>query len=157
MTKIQRSSDVGKVFWLSLLVVFLLCGAALLAFKFRPVTAAGSYAAIVAWVCVVAFCALVLRLISKANDLLQALVAMWRPIVLVLAAAWLLFVNDQGRELGVSLMGEKQYLAHRFFVSCAHLLGDEQLAHRAARPERPRHDHDGGLIQQSAREGVATL
>ena len=109
MRKLPRSSDVGKVFWPSLLVVFLICGVILLAFKFRPAIAAGSYAPIVAWVCVVAFCALLLRLISKANDLLQALVAMWRPIVLVLVAAWLLFVNDQGRELGVSLMGEQQY------------------------------------------------
>ncbi|MGO7283340.1 hypothetical protein ACCT25_13280, partial [Rhizobium ruizarguesonis] len=33
--------------------------------------------------------------------------AMWRPILLVLAAAYLLFSNDQGRELGVGLMAEK--------------------------------------------------
>ena len=31
----------------------------------------------------------------------------WRPLVLVLAAAYLLFSNDQGRELGLSLMAEK--------------------------------------------------
>jgi hypothetical protein len=31
---------------------------------------------------------------------------MWRPLFLVLAAAYLLFSNDQGRELGVSLMAE---------------------------------------------------
>lgn len=108
MTNFPRSSDAGKVFWLSLLVVFLLCGASLLAFKFWPGTSAGGYASIVAWVCVVAFLALLLRWISKAHDLLNAVGAMWRPIVLVLAAAWLLFVNDQGRELGVSLMGENQ-------------------------------------------------
>ncbi|PDS43161.1 hypothetical protein CO662_36685 [Rhizobium anhuiense] len=50
--------------------------------------------------------ALLLRLISNATDLLRVLAAMWRPLVLVLAAAYLLFSNDQGRELGVSLMAE---------------------------------------------------
>jgi hypothetical protein len=50
--------------------------------------------------------ALLLRLISGATDLMWALAAMWRPLVLVLAAAYLLFSNDQGRELGVGLMAE---------------------------------------------------
>ena len=108
MIKFQRSSDVGRVFWGSLLAVFLLSGVALLALRALPAIVAGRYAAIVAWVCVVAFCALLLRSISKANDLLTALLAMWRPIVLILAAAYLLFFNDQGRELGVSLMGDEQ-------------------------------------------------
>ena len=46
------------------------------------------------------------QVMSNAPDFLQALAAMWRPLVLVLAAAYLLFSNDQGRELGVSLMAE---------------------------------------------------
>jgi len=37
---------------------------------------------------------------------LAALAAMWRPFAIVAAAACLLFLNDQGRELGVSLMIE---------------------------------------------------
>src|SRR5262249_42950705 len=60
-----------------------------------------------------AFCALLLKLLSNAPDLLRALAAMWRPIVLVLAAAYLLFSNPQGRELGVSLMAENS--RWRFF------------------------------------------
>ncbi|ARN80980.1 hypothetical protein MCBRY_002152 [Methylocystis bryophila] len=108
MTELPRSSQVGKVFWGSLLAIFLLCGSALISFKIWPPTAAGIYAAFVTWLCAVAFLALLLRGVSKAHDLLRALGAMWRPVVLVLAAAWLLFVNDQGRDLGVSLMGENQ-------------------------------------------------
>ncbi len=59
------------------------------------------------WVGALSLCALVLRLVSNATDLLRAVAAMWRPVVLVLAAAYLLFSNDQGRELGVGLMAEK--------------------------------------------------
>lgn len=58
------------------------------------------------WAGVFALCALLLRGISYLPDLLRALAAMWRPLVLVFAAAYLLFSNDQGRELGVSLMAE---------------------------------------------------
>jgi hypothetical protein len=58
------------------------------------------------WAGALALCALLLRFISYAPVLLRALAAMWRPLVLVLAAAYLLFSNDQGRELGVSLMAE---------------------------------------------------
>ena len=56
------------------------------------------------WVGAAALCALALKALSRANDLWQALAAMWRPLALVLVAAFLLFFNDQGRELGVSLM-----------------------------------------------------
>jgi hypothetical protein len=56
------------------------------------------------WAGAVAFCALALNALSKANDFWQALAAMWRPLAVVLAGAFLLFFNDQGRELGVSLM-----------------------------------------------------
>jgi hypothetical protein len=56
------------------------------------------------WAGVAAACALALKALSGANDFWQALAAMWRPLALVLAGAYLLFFNDQGRELGVSLM-----------------------------------------------------
>lgn len=58
------------------------------------------------WAGAFALCALLLKLVSYAPDLLWTLAAMWRPLVLVLAAAYLLFSNDQGRELGLSLMAE---------------------------------------------------
>jgi hypothetical protein len=110
MAKLLRSSNVGVVFWLSMLALFLLSGLALLIFKCLPPSAAGSDVAnriaIVTWAGVLAFCVLLLQTISMADNLLKALGAMWRPVVLVLAAAWVLFFNDQGRELGVSLMGD---------------------------------------------------
>jgi hypothetical protein len=56
------------------------------------------------WAGAAALCALALKVLSRANDFWQALAAMWRPLALVLAGAFLLFFNDQGRELGVSLM-----------------------------------------------------
>jgi heme exporter protein D len=56
------------------------------------------------WAGVAAVGALALKALSRANDFWQALAAMWRPLTLVLAGAFLLFFNDQGRELGVSLM-----------------------------------------------------
>jgi heme exporter protein D len=59
---------------------------------------------IVVWVGALALCALLFMTISLAQDLLQTLAAMWRPLVFILLAAFLLFFNDQGRELGVSLM-----------------------------------------------------
>src|SRR4051812_37597553 len=54
---------------------------------------------IVVWAGAIGLCALVLGLISNATDFLRALAAMWRPLALVIAAAYLLFSNDQGREL----------------------------------------------------------
>jgi hypothetical protein len=59
------------------------------------------------WAGVIAFCALLLESISRADDFLKAAAAMWRPIVLLIGAGYLLFFNDQGRELGVSLLSEK--------------------------------------------------
>jgi len=67
----------------------------------------GWFLGIGVWAGLFALCALLLKLVSKAPDLLQALAAMWRPIVLTFAAAYLLFANDQGRELGLGLIGEK--------------------------------------------------
>jgi hypothetical protein len=56
------------------------------------------------WTGAAALCALGMKALSRANDFWRALAAMWRPLALVLAGAFLLFFNDQGRELGVSLM-----------------------------------------------------
>jgi hypothetical protein len=58
------------------------------------------------WAGLVGLCALLLKLVSRAPNLLQVLGAMWRPIILTAAAAYLLFSNDQGRELGNSLIAE---------------------------------------------------
>ena len=67
------------------------------------------------WAGAAALCALVLKALSRANDFWRALAAMWRPLALVLAGAFLLFFNDQGRELGVSLMIDDDGKL-RFFV-----------------------------------------
>lgn len=56
------------------------------------------------WAGAVAGCALALKFLSIGEELIRTLAAMWRPLALVLAGAFLLFFNDQGRELGVSLM-----------------------------------------------------
>jgi hypothetical protein len=66
------------------------------------------------WAGAVALSLISLKLISYADKLLRALAAMWRPLILVVAAAYLLFSNDQGRELGVSLMAEKSWLRLSF-------------------------------------------
>jgi hypothetical protein len=58
----------------------------------------------VAWLGAVALCALLLLLASVAQEFLQALGAMALPLGVVLVSAYVLFFNDQGRELGVSLM-----------------------------------------------------
>jgi heme exporter protein D len=72
--------------------------------SFLPPDSAALVVGIFIWAGVAAVCALALEALSKANDFWRALAAMWRPLALVLAGAFLLFFNDQGRELGVSLM-----------------------------------------------------
>ena len=84
------------------------------------------------WAGAFGLCALLLSLVSKATDLLRALAAMWRPLVLVLAAAYLLFTNDQGRELGVGLMAKNNWLRLCFLFLGAGLLGGKYLAFGAA-------------------------
>ena len=59
------------------------------------------------WAGAIAACAILLKAISNASDFLKALAAMWRPVVFICAAGYLLFFNDQGRELGLSLLGER--------------------------------------------------
>ena len=61
------------------------------------------------WAGAIAACAILLKAISNANDFLKALAAMWRAVVLICAAGYLLFFNDQGRELGLSLLGERYF------------------------------------------------
>ena len=71
---------------------------------------AGFFLGLGMWLGAGAACFGLLALISMASDLLQALAAMWRPIVIVAAAGYLLFFNDQGRELGHSLLGQHDRL-----------------------------------------------
>ncbi len=59
------------------------------------------------WAGAAAVCAILLKALSHAHDFLKALAAMWRPVILICVAGYLLFFNDQGRELGVSLLGER--------------------------------------------------
>ena len=59
------------------------------------------------WLGAGALCVALLVLVSRARDFLAALGAMWRPVLVVSAAGYLLFFNDQGRELGHSLLGER--------------------------------------------------
>jgi hypothetical protein len=56
------------------------------------------------WFGAAALCALTLKGLSWTHHFWMALVAMRCPLALVFIGAFLLFLNDQGRELGVSLM-----------------------------------------------------
>jgi hypothetical protein len=98
-----------QLFW-QLMVLFVLVGvlAAALSWGAKPSATGwtGWALGIGIWVGAFGLLALLLRLISYATDLFVALAAMWRPLVLILAAAYLLFSNDQGRELGVGLVAE---------------------------------------------------
>ena len=111
-------SLIWRAAWL-LLVLGVAAGALRLRF---PAPGADSWEArwlgIGLWAGVWAACALALRAVSRAPDLLRALAAMWRPLALVVAAAYLLFSNDQGRELGVSLLAENNNL-RLFFLFVA--------------------------------------
>jgi hypothetical protein len=67
-------------------------------------SAKGLTLVLVAWVGVFAFCVLLLLIALRVQDFLQALAAVALPLAVVLGAGYLLFLNDQGRELGTSLM-----------------------------------------------------
>ncbi len=59
------------------------------------------------WAVGVVFCALLVVIVSTyLRELLLALAAMWKPLLVVGAGFLFLILNDQGRELGVSLMDE---------------------------------------------------
>jgi hypothetical protein len=110
--------NAGRLFWRAMWVLLILGVAAWLLCWLFPKPDAASWSGwilgIFIWAGALALCALLLRLISCVPDLLWALAAMWRPLVLVLAAAYLLFANDQGRELGVGLMAEDNWLRFLF-------------------------------------------
>jgi hypothetical protein len=69
-----------------------------------------NWGGILAWLIAFALCAAALWAIWLVRDFLHAVAAMWRPVVLVVISGLLLFLNDQGRELGLSLMGENSIL-----------------------------------------------
>src|SRR5215472_8787461 len=71
---------------------------------------------ILIWAGVAAVCGLALMALSEANEFWQALAVMWRPLALVLAGAFLLFFNDQGRELGVSLTIDNDGISRFIFL-----------------------------------------
>jgi hypothetical protein len=56
------------------------------------------------WAGAGALCALLVKWLSWFHGLWLALAAVWRPLAIVLVGAGLLFLTDQGRELGLSLM-----------------------------------------------------
>jgi len=106
MGRLPLRRNAGFLFWRlmwSLLILGLAAGV-LYWFLLKPDGASwsGRILGISIWAGAFALC----TLLSNAPDLRRALVVMWRPFVLVLAAAYLLFANDQGRELGISLMAE---------------------------------------------------
>jgi hypothetical protein len=109
MTGLLLRRQAAFPFWLvmwALLILGLAAGITM-ALLSAPGSRIEGFLGIGLWAGAFALCALLLNFVSKASDLLRALAAMWRPLVLILAAAYLLFSNDQGRELGLSLMAEK--------------------------------------------------
>jgi hypothetical protein len=59
------------------------------------------------WMGAAALCALLLKSLLGAQDTLHALATLWPPLLVLSAAAYVLFFNDQGREFGLSLMRQK--------------------------------------------------
>jgi hypothetical protein len=111
MGSLPLRPNAGFPFWRVMMWSLLILGLAagvLYWFLLKPdaTSWSGRILGISIWAGAFALCAL----LSNAPDLRRALRAMWRPLVLVLAAAYLLFANDQGRELGVSLMAENSWL-----------------------------------------------
>ena len=121
MGNLPQRPNTGFRFWSVmwfLLILGLLAGGIKALWRPDAATGIGLLLGIGLWSGALALCALLLRLLSNAPYFLQALGAMWRPLVLVLAAAYLLFSNDQGRELGVSLMAENS-TSRLFFLFLA--------------------------------------
>ena len=111
MANLPSRKDAEALFWRAMWFLLILGAASLVLNRFRlqPDTTSwsGFFLGIGVWAGALALCALLLRGISGAHDFLKAAVAMWRPLVLLGVAGYVLFFNDQGRELGISLMGEK--------------------------------------------------
>jgi hypothetical protein len=93
-------------FWRALAIVAAVGLACWIAKALSPPNSFSQLLGFGAWAGAAAICAIVLKALSHANDFFKALAAMWRPVVLIVAAGYLLFFNDQGQELGVSLMGQ---------------------------------------------------
>ena len=84
------------------------------------------------WLGAGALCAMLLKAILNADDFLNALAAMWRPVVILAAAGYLLFFNDQGRELGHKLAWPARLrLADHFSVRRALFIGPRITWHSA--------------------------
>jgi hypothetical protein len=134
MANLPSQKDAKRLFWgaMRALLIIGVCGGLFQALLlWRPSLAgwvqslfggwnglAMEVLAIGVWAGAVAFCALLLESISRADDFLKAAAAMWRPLVLLVGAGYLLFFNDQGRELGASLLGER-YVWQVFFLALA--------------------------------------
>src|SRR6185369_17945397 len=93
-------------FWVSMWVMLALGVVSALLSEGVFKTDVPSWTGIGIWAGTFGLCALLLGLLSNATDFLRAVVAMWRSLALVVVGAYLLFSNDQGRELGVGLMAE---------------------------------------------------
>lgn len=64
-------------------------------------------------------CALIWWFVSAWGERLLALIAMWRPLAVVLLAGYFLFFAAQGRELGVSLMIEDGHWGRPIYLLVA--------------------------------------
>ena len=110
------------VIW-SLAVAVLIAGLVCLGLRafLSPVETSGTalILGLFVWAGAAALCALGLKVLSHGHDFWVALAAMWRPLALVVVGAFLLFFNDQGRELGVSLMIDGEGWFHLIFLFVA--------------------------------------
>jgi hypothetical protein len=96
-------------FWRALAIVAAVGLACWIAKALSPPNSFSQLLGFGAWAGAAAICTIVLRALSHAHDFLKALAAMWRPVVLIVVAGYVLFFNDQGQELGVSLMGHSYF------------------------------------------------
>jgi hypothetical protein len=110
------------VIW-SLAVAVLITGLVCLGLRafLSPVETSGTalILGLFVWAGAAALCALGLKVLSHGHDFWVALAAMWRPLALVVVGAFLLFFNDQGRELGASLMIDGEGWFHLIFLFIA--------------------------------------
>src|SRR5258707_15585245 len=96
MGNLPQRTNTGFRFWpvmWFLLILGLVAGGIKALWQPDAATGIGLLLGIGLWSGALALCALLLRLLSNATYFLQALGAMWRPLVLTLAAAYLLFLN----------------------------------------------------------------
>src|ERR1700722_1135916 len=119
MADLRSRTYAQGVIW-PLAWVFLIIGLVCWGLRAHTAPPETSWAALILgfliWVGGAALCALTLKGLSWAHDFWVALGAMWRPLALALVGAFLLFFNDQGRELGVSLMIDGAGWFHLIFL-----------------------------------------